>query len=64
MHKAVDNCVQAPARNAVKMGGEKMTTRSLWAIRSVLRSDLGRVGKVLDRLCVAMSLRMQSTNQA
>ncbi|RWU15470.1 hypothetical protein XANMN_14960 [Xanthomonas phaseoli pv. manihotis str. CIO151] len=27
MHKAVDKCAQAPACNAVKIGGEKMTTR-------------------------------------
>ncbi|MGY4889656.1 UNVERIFIED_CONTAM: hypothetical protein EX528_04475 [Xanthomonas axonopodis] len=28
LHKAVDKCVQAPACNAVKMGGEKMTSGS------------------------------------
>lgn len=28
LHKVVDNYLQAPACNAVKMGGEKMTSRS------------------------------------
>ncbi|PPU36368.1 hypothetical protein XspCFBP7912_05420 [Xanthomonas sp. CFBP 7912] len=47
LHKAVDNCVQAPACNAVKMGGEKMTSRSQETIGRGFRSDPGRIGKVL-----------------
>ncbi|PPT44879.1 hypothetical protein XarbCFBP8132_02600 [Xanthomonas arboricola] len=46
MHKAVDKWVQAPACNAVKMGGEKMTSRSWMRFSSPDRSDLDRIGKV------------------
>ncbi|PPT85731.1 hypothetical protein XarzCFBP7410_00380 [Xanthomonas arboricola pv. zantedeschiae] len=46
MHKAVDKWVQAPACNAVKMGGEKMTSRSQMHFSGPDRSDLDRIGKV------------------
>ncbi|OBR75997.1 hypothetical protein A7D01_12015 [Xanthomonas arboricola] len=46
MHKAVDKWVQAPACNAVKMGGEKMTSCSQIHFSGPDRSDLDRIGKV------------------
>ncbi|PPT69161.1 hypothetical protein XarbCFBP8150_12615 [Xanthomonas arboricola] len=55
MHKAVDKWVQAPACNAVKMGGEKMTSRSRIRFSGPDRSDLDRIGKVgcavVDEMC-------------
>nr|WP_249061576.1 hypothetical protein [Xanthomonas nasturtii]WVL55619.1 hypothetical protein M3O54_014455 [Xanthomonas nasturtii] len=52
LHKAVGKWVQAPACNAVKMGGEKMTSRERRSFFSLRRSDLDRIGKVG---CAAMS---------
>ncbi|WP_180968675.1 hypothetical protein [Xanthomonas arboricola] len=46
MHKAVDKWVQAPACNAVKMGGEKMISCSPMHFSGPDRSDLDRIGKV------------------
>ncbi|RJU10521.1 hypothetical protein XcmpCFBP7700_04300 [Xanthomonas campestris] len=47
MHKAVDKWAQAPARHAVKMGGEKMTTRLQVCVCSGDRREPGRLGKVI-----------------
>ncbi|RYE76369.1 MAG: hypothetical protein EOO80_13175 [Oxalobacteraceae bacterium] len=55
LHKAVDKWVQAPACNAVKMGGEKMTSRPRLCFFSLDRSDLDRIGKVGCALITAMS---------
>ncbi|PPT76090.1 hypothetical protein XarbCFBP8152_15970 [Xanthomonas arboricola] len=46
MHKAVDKWAQAPACNAVKMGGEKMASCSRMRLSGLDRSDLDRIGKV------------------
>ncbi|AVQ07779.1 TPA: hypothetical protein HH295_15950 [Xanthomonas vasicola pv. zeae] len=47
MHKAVDKCAQAPARNAVKIGGEKMTNHWRRIFFACGCSDLDRIGKVV-----------------
>ncbi|APP74866.1 hypothetical protein [Xanthomonas vesicatoria] len=52
MHKAVDNCMQAPAHNAVKMGGEKMTSRSWRCRRRADGSNAGKIGKVIAGLTI------------
>ncbi|PPT31848.1 hypothetical protein XaCFBP7622_07320 [Xanthomonas arboricola] len=54
MHKAVDKWAQAPACNAVKMGGEKMTSRSRAECFPRDRSDPGRIGKVACAPIAAM----------
>ncbi|WP_181108827.1 hypothetical protein [Xanthomonas arboricola] len=54
MHKAVDKWVQAPACNAVKMHGEKMTSRPRLRFSGPDRSDLDRIGKVGCTLIAAM----------
>ncbi|RFF58678.1 hypothetical protein D0A36_01710 [Xanthomonas campestris] len=46
----MDKWAQAPARHAVKMGGEKMTTRLQVCVRSCDRHEPGRLGKVIVRL--------------
>ncbi|PPU72491.1 hypothetical protein XmelCFBP4644_10625 [Xanthomonas melonis] len=50
MHKAVDKCAQAPARNVVKMGGEKMTSHMRARIGSIDSGNAARIGNVV---CVA-----------
>ncbi|PKV14697.1 hypothetical protein CVO74_04535 [Xanthomonas prunicola] len=43
----MDKCAQAPACNAVKMGGEKMTNRLQETFFVSGQRDPGRIGKVL-----------------
>ncbi|QCX65222.1 hypothetical protein DFG55_00865 [Xanthomonas campestris pv. campestris] len=46
----MDKWAQAPARHAVKMGGEKMTTRLQVCVQRCDRREPGRLGKVIVRL--------------
>ncbi|KOR48537.1 hypothetical protein ADT26_01270 [Xanthomonas oryzae] len=61
MHKAVDKCAQAPACNAVKMGGEKMTSRLRETFFVRCQYDPGRIGNVVGA-CIAAIFRSASSD--